>query len=301
MNTMPVSGVFAAVLAPRNAEGELDEVALRQFLLTLMDVGIRGFAINGATGEFCATTAAEFERMMAVSGEVLAGRASLIAGIGAAGHREAIRRGRVALKAGAASVLLPMPYFFPYSQDDLQAFCRTVAGALDGPVLLYNLSQFSSGLLPETSAELIATCENIVGIKDSGGSLDTLALLTERRIDACRIVGNDGVLAEALQRGLCDGIVSGIACALPELLQALYAAGAARQASAAGLAAAVERVIEQLDMLPVPWALKVLAEARGFVPAEFLLPLSDRRRQQMVDLKQWFAEHENSLVLGKDL
>jgi len=270
-------------LTPRTATGELDEVGLRGYLLRLMESGIRGFAVNGATGEFCLTTAAEFERMMGVCGEVLAGRAKFLAGIGAAGDAEAIRRGQVALKAGAAGVLLPMPYFFPYGQDDLKAFCRTVAGALDGAVLLYNLPQFSSGLLPETSAELIETCDNVVGIKDSSGSLETVRLLTERGLACCRVIGNDGVLAEALRQGLCDGVVSGVACVLPELVQALYAAGGQK------FAEALERVIVELDTLPVPWGLKVLAEERGFLAAQFMQPLAESRREQVGDLRRWFA------------
>jgi len=299
MGKLPVSGVFAAVLTPRSAKGEVDEHALRGYLLVLMEAGIRGFAINGVTGEFCVTSVPEFERIMHLCRELLAGRGTFVAGIGAAGHHEAIRLGRIAFKAGAAAVLLPMPYFFPYSQDDLQAYCRTVAASLDGPVLLYNLPQFSSGLLPQTSAQLIEECDNIIGIKDSSGSLDTVKLLTEHGIPSCRIIGNDGVLAAALKLGLCDGVVSGVACVLPELMQALYAAGAGKQESFADLAAEVERFIVQMDAFPVPWGLKVIAEARGFIPAHFMQPLAESRLQQKARLQQWFEENGASLIQGK--
>src|ERR1700689_4070066 len=122
-----VGGVYAAVLTARTAAGELDEPCLGELLKFLLGKGISGFAINGATGEFCLTTEAEFARLMAVAAEATRGRGRFLAGIGAAGARQAIRLGRMAAKAGAEALLLPMPYFFPYARADLKAFCMEVA------------------------------------------------------------------------------------------------------------------------------------------------------------------------------
>ena len=144
-------GVYAAVLTPRGADGAVDEAAFAGLLEFLLGKGISGFAVNGATGEFCLTTEAEFARLMRVAAEVTRGRGSFLAGIGAAGSREAVRLGRIASEAGAAAVLLPMPYFFPYSQGDLKQFVREVAAGVDAAVLLYNLPQFTTGLDAATS------------------------------------------------------------------------------------------------------------------------------------------------------
>ena len=90
-------------------------------------------------------------------------------------------------------------------------------------MLLYNLPQFTSGLSKETVRRLILEVPNIIGIKDSSGSLDILSDLTAHNVETCRIVGNDSALALALTQRVCDGVVSGVACALPETIQALYA------------------------------------------------------------------------------
>src|ERR1035437_10590726 len=134
-----IGGTDAAVLTPRVGTGELDEAAFRGLLAFLLDKGISGFAINGATGEFCLTTEREFERLVAVTAEMVKGRGSFLAGGGSAGAGVSIRLGRGAAKAGAVGCVLPMPYFFPYSQGDLKVFSRTVAAGVDVPVLLYNL------------------------------------------------------------------------------------------------------------------------------------------------------------------
>ena len=299
METMPVTGVFSAVLTPRNVDGDVDTKALEHSLQFLMSKGIEGFALNGATGEFCITTPQEFETILQVTADVTQGKASFIAGIGAASERTAVQLGKIASRSGATALLLPMPYFFPYLQDDLSAFCRSVAARLDTSILLYNLPQFSSGLLPQTTASLITECDNIVGIKDSSGSLDTVRLLTRNNISSCRIIGNDGALPGALQERLCDGVVSGVACVLPELMQALYKAGRNRTSQADeldALTAQLHDFIIQLDALPVPWGLKVIAEMRSLAQAHYALTLSGSRMQNIAAFQQWFTTNRTSLL-----
>jgi dihydrodipicolinate synthase/N-acetylneuraminate lyase len=289
---MPVQGVFAAALTPRTVEGKIDTDALERTLDFLISTGIKGFALNGATGEFTVTTPAEFQTILKVTADVTRNRATFVAGIGAASERQTVDLGRLALRAGASALLLPMPCFFPYSQDDLATFARSVASQLDGDILLYNLPQFTSGLEPRTSVNLIAEVENLVGIKDSSGSLETLGLLTHERIPACRVIGNDSALAPALAEDLCDGVVSGVACALPELMQALYAATGSQARHLTGL---LQGFIAYLDTLPVPWGLKVIAELRGLAAAHYVLPLSPTRNAAILAFQQWFETNRQSL------
>jgi 4-hydroxy-tetrahydrodipicolinate synthase len=293
-----VQGTYAAIITPRKLDGKIDQQKLRSWLTFLVEVGIQGFAINGATGEFCLVAEDEFRPLMETVADALRGKVPFLAGIGAAASTTAVRLGQIAHDAGARGLLLPMPYFFPYAQDDLSSFCRSVAGQLDSPVLLYNLPQFTSGLEPATSHALICECENIVGIKDSSGSLETLRLLTEESPDACRIVGNDGVLASALQEGLADGVISGVACVLPELIVKIMEARTVSKPTSELLALSrkLEIFIEQLDKLPTPWGIKLIAEARGLAQAAFPFPLSMRREEQARELSEWFTR--NGAMLG---
>ncbi len=54
--------------------------------------------------------------------------------------RSSTKSARVAESEKADGLLLPMPDFYPYAQEDLDLFCRTVAGTTRLPVLLYNLA-----------------------------------------------------------------------------------------------------------------------------------------------------------------
>jgi 4-hydroxy-tetrahydrodipicolinate synthase len=71
---------------------------------------------------------------------------------------------------------------------------------------------------------LVECCPNIVGIKDSSGTLDTLAACSSLRdgnFDTAN--GSDGLILAAMTMGF-DACVSGNANVVPELVVALYRA-----------------------------------------------------------------------------
>ena len=283
-----VSGVYAAVLTPRFANDGVDVGALCALIRFLMAKGISTFAMNGATGEFCLTTPAQLRTILMTVQEVSGGKAEILCGVGAAGSVTAKELAAIAESAGVRGLLLPMPFFFPYQQEDLDLFCRDVAASTKLPILLYNLPQFTSGLEKETVRRLIMEVPNIVGIKDSSGSLEILRDLTEHDVDACRIVGNDNALAPAMQEGFCDGVVSGVACAMPEVILALY--GELERTESAEFATAsrlLNEFIEQLDAFPTPWGLKWMVEARGIVDAAFSQPVTEHRIEQSRKMIGW--------------
>lgn len=288
-----IGGVYAAVGTPRDAKGALDEPALCRSLEYLMRKGIRGFAINGATGEYCLTSREELGRIAAVALEVTLGKAKVICGIGSAGIRGCLANAETALEAGIEALLLPMPHFFPYAQPDLEAFCLEAAARIDAPLLLYNLP-FSSPLEPATVETLLVDRPNIAGIKDSSGSLNILRALTLTRPGACRIVGSDGVLQSALKEACCDGVISGVASVLPELILSLYAATPG-SGSFADSGSALDEYIEAISPFPVPWGLKFTGEFLGIGPASFSQPLSAKRRAQAETLKKWLLTRREAV------
>jgi 4-hydroxy-tetrahydrodipicolinate synthase len=153
--------------------------------------------------------------------------------------------------------------------------------------MLYNLPLFTSALAPSTVRSLITECPNIVGIKDSSGSLDILRILSREGIDACRIVGNDSVLAAALREGICEGVVSGVAGVMPELILSLFSSlpDSSEFQHAAKL---LDEFVQQIDVFPTPWGLKWIAEFQGLAPADFSQPVSKRRLEQCRAMREWF-------------
>jgi len=255
-----IGGVLAAVGTPRDAKGRLDEAGFCHSLEHLMQKGIEGFAINGATGEYCLTSPEELARLVALAAGIVKGRADLICGIGSAGIHGFLNLGGIAVQAGAKALLLPMPHFFPYAQTDLEAFSRTLVENLDAPILLYNLP-FNSPLEPHTVGRLPEDCQNIVGIKDGSGSLE---------------------------------ILSGVATVLPELILSLNAATPNTNPFTEA-ARVLSEYIQAISLFPVPWGLKFTGEFLGIGPASFSQPVSPERRAQAEAPRDWlFTRQEAS-------
>lgn len=289
-----VHGLYAALLTPRRPDDSVDEIALAGLVEFLLGCGVSRFVVNGATGEYCLTTSQNLRTIFSVVHKT-APDATILCGIGAAGISRTFELATIAAGEGARAALLPMPFFFPYQQIDLDAFAHAAARRAELPLLLYNLPEFTSGLDAETSCRILRDVPNIVGIKDSGSSLDTLRQLTAERSSACRIIGNDGILAGALREGVCDGVVSGIACVVPELLQAILdAAGRNDLESLNQLEVQLDMLREKIGSFPVPWGLKWIAEARGIFPATFSQPVAPIRIEQGRKVVEWFREWQTS-------
>lgn len=286
-----IGGVISAVLFYRDERSRPDWEAFERNLALLKGAEVDGVCVNGATGEYAGATAAERREAVARARRVLEGGGAVISGAGATSLHETVEHARAAEEEGADAHLIPVPHFFPYSQSDVGEFYRRAAAELKRPVLIYNLPQFAGRVELPLALELIRDTGNrIAGIKDSSGGLDILEALTEGGpSDAVRLVGNDSVLGEALQRGLCQGMISGVAGVLPELNRGVFDAWKSAERNRFDAAAQLlAEFIERIDVWPVPWGLKLAAEARGIGRATFALPLSNERKRQAEDFRKWF-------------
>jgi 4-hydroxy-tetrahydrodipicolinate synthase len=285
MNPRIKQSLYAAVLTPRDRRGGIDEAAFRGILEFLLNKRISGFVLNGATGEYSVAAVDEVERLLFICRDTAAGRAEFLCGVGSAAFANSAALADIASDCGAAGLLLPMPHFFPYSQDDLKSYSIELAGRARLPVLLYNLPRFTTPLEPATVTALIAEVPNIVGIKDSSGSFDIFCALYRR--NALRFVGDDAILVRVLDNGLCEGVISGVAGVLPELTRFL---ACKRSSPDYGDAARMlDELVAQLSVFPTPWGLKLIAECRGIAPASYLQPVSEQRQQQMCAFRDWFG------------
>src|SRR5208283_850282 len=193
-----ITGVWAAPETPRLFDGKLDEPAFCRGIEFLLERGIQGFAINRSPLENSLAPDEELARLLQLIRTSGSGKAEVICSIGAAGTHGSLSKGRLAIAAGVKALLLPVPYFIDFEQEDMYAFCHEVARQLPAPILLHNLPDVSTGLDIWTVLALINDLPNIIGINDGSESLDILGALTQTGVDACRIAGNEMALAGAL-------------------------------------------------------------------------------------------------------
>lgn len=281
---------MAALLTPRRPDGAPNFEAFEASADFVLSRGGTGVIVAGGTGDYAALTVAERKLLLERCKAVAAGRGALICSNGAARIDDSVALAEHAFQTGVDAVLLPPPHFFRYSQEDLEEFYAEAARRIQGPILMYNLASFCTPIQPLTALRCLRAHDNIIGIKDSSGQLDTLRLLQERSdIDALRIVGHDRVFLEALRTGLLDGVISGPAGVVPEMTVALFDASASGDdGRLRSLEALFNELLERVDALPYPWALIEIAAIRGGAPAVYPFNPHRHRRAALDALHQWF-------------
>jgi 4-hydroxy-tetrahydrodipicolinate synthase len=288
----PISGIIPAVLFPRDENGRARWEDFESTAVFLKSAGVAGLCVNGATGEYAAASAGERLRALEIARAVMGTDGLVVAGAGAAFWTESARLAREAEAVGADVHLVPVPHFFPYEPGDVAEFYLRMSDAVEAPILIYNLPAFTTGVETSVALDLIRGDNRVAGIKDSSGSLAILEALTaDGPAEAIRLVGHDGVVAEGLSRGLCQGAISGPAGVIPEMTVTLWRASESGDKALFQAASQVQdELLAELAEWPVPWGLKLMAECRGLGPSTTPLPLSAHRRERAARFQQWFRQ-----------
>jgi 4-hydroxy-tetrahydrodipicolinate synthase len=291
MEKAPLRGLIAALPTPDGGGGpDLD--ALSRIVDLVLEAGVDGVCVAGATGEYPRLDrAARAAVVRHVAGRLPADRV-LVSGIGAATARETKEAGVVARDAGSRALLLPGPYFFRYEAEDVETFCREVSEDLQTPCLLYNLPAFTAGFSTGSIVRLLESGGFLAGVKDSSGDRERLGAVAAARAGRpwTLLVGDDRLIREGWGAGW-DGSVSGIAACCPELLVALSRALARGHGhEAARLQALVDEAGAELSVFPVPWGIRLALEARGYPTGPLPFPLSAERRRQGAAFMDWFRQ-----------
>jgi|YNPMSStandDraft_1061717.scaffolds.fasta_scaffold00775_5 4-hydroxy-tetrahydrodipicolinate synthase len=290
--TVAVSGVNAAALTPRRpAETKVDPGALRELLDFLARPGVQGVVLMGTTGEFVHFDLEERRRL--IEQALRKSRLPVIACVAHATLDGALLLARAAAAAGAAALLVMPPYFFRYRQAEVKEYLLRFAAELKGaaPIFLYNIPFFTNELSAETAVELLAT-GLFAGIKDSSGRWDNFVRLrTARRRHGFRLlVGNDVLFTPARAAG-ADGVISGCACAIPELLVALDRAIVnSAPERCEKLDARLHEFIAWVDSFPAPVGIREALSARGLDTGPHAVPLSAEDRRRLAHFRGWFQE-----------
>lgn len=269
----------------------MDLAAFDQLIDFSIERGIDGVVIGGATGEYAHFSVDERLEIAAHAIDRIAGRVKAFTCIGTSSIHSTLRFARRAAGLGNEALLLPMPYFFRYEQQDLAAFVEEVCASVDVPFLLYNLPVFTNPLEAGTALDLFSRIPNLIGMKDSSGDKSNLATLAGGRTNGefSLLVGDDSLLLSAARAGW-DGVISGIACFAPELIGAVHRCHRdGHLKDALRFQAMLDEIIEWVVRIPTPWAVRVGLAARGIENGPMHLPVSAGRAERIAEFREWFA------------
>jgi 4-hydroxy-2-oxoglutarate aldolase len=284
---MNIAGIFPALVTPFEADGSVSLRGVKENIRLYNQIGLAGYVALGSTGESVMLSRDEGESVLAAVKEAAAPEKLLIAGTGVESTAETIVRTKRAAALGFQVALVKTPYYYKpaYKAETYIQHYRAVADASPIPVLLYSVPIFTGVTLETPEIVALAAHPNIIGIKDSSGSIQRIGEVVSTGPDDFYVLtGGAAVVYPALAMG-ARGAILALACALPEKCVELYELFQQnRHADARALqhllVNASKRIVSEHGIA----GLKHVMQLRGYhggVPRLPLLPVKEEKKQQL--------------------
>jgi 4-hydroxy-tetrahydrodipicolinate synthase len=222
---MKLQGCGTALVTPFLPDGSLDEPSLRALVESQLAQGVSLLIPCGTTGEASTLTEAETDRVIEITIETAAGRATIFAGCTHNATAQAVLNARRLAKIpNLTGLLTANPYYNRPNQEGQFQHFRAIAEAVDLPILLYNIpGRTATNLLPETVLRL-TEFPNIIGIKESSGVMGQITELLSHAPATFSVLAGDDALALPVIALGGTGLVSVASNAIPGPVSQMIAA-----------------------------------------------------------------------------
>lgn len=285
MVTSTLHGCGTAIVTPFQADGSLDEPALRAFVRWQVDSGVHMLVACGSTGEAVTLTPAEHRRVVEITVEEVNGRIPVIAGAGSNDTQKAIATSREMRDVGATHLLHVTPMYNKPPQRALLAHFRAVADACDLPIMLYNVPGRSAVNMEVGTTLALAADPRFVAVKEASGSLAQITAVIRDRPEGFGVFsGDDGFTFAVMAHG-GDGIISVVSNVVPSLMAQLSEACArgdlaAARALDARLAPVIDACFVESNPIPAKAMLAMMGRMHDRLRLP-LVPLADALRPRL--------------------
>ncbi len=224
MKKVPIQGIIPALITPMYPDESVNFEELRRQVNRQIDGGVHAIFCFGTNGEGYILNGEEKKQVLETVIDEVKGRVPVYAGTGCISTKETVQQCKMAADAGADVLSIITPSFAAASQDEIYEHYKTVAEAVDLPIVLYNIpARTGNAIAPATVARL-SRIDNIVGAKDSSGNFTNIL----GYIDAGResgdfavLSGNDQLIIWNLLAGGTGGI-AGCANVYPHTMASIY-------------------------------------------------------------------------------
>ena len=281
-------GAGVALVTPFKENGEVNYEKLEEIVEEQIAGGTDAIIACGTTGEASTMTHEEHLDVIEYICRVTKKRIPVVAGTGSNCTETAVYLSAEAEKRGADGLLLVSPYYNKATQKGLMAHFTAVADAVRIPIILYNIpGRTGVTIKPETIAALCKDVDNIVGVKEAGGSFSaiaTLMSLSDGKVDLYS--GNDDQIVPLLSLG-GKGVISVLSNVAPRQTHdicASYFAGDVKTSAALQLKAIplITELFSEVNPIPVKAAMNMMGKGVG----PLRMPLTEMEPQNQEKLKK---------------
>jgi 4-hydroxy-tetrahydrodipicolinate synthase len=206
--TTQISGLWLPLITPFK-DGAVDFASYERLIDHYIGMGVDGLFPLGTTGESPTLDEAEIDELVDRTVTRTAGRVPVFVGVGGNATRKVAKELKRLERFDFAGIVSVCPYYNRPSQDGLLAHFRSLAAATDRAIVIYNIPYRTAVNLSNDSLLELAEVSNIVGVKDSSGSVaQSLELLARKPKDFAVLTGEDALYFTMMANGGDGGILA---------------------------------------------------------------------------------------------
>ena len=285
-------GLGIALITPFTSDGSVDYDALKRIIDYQLDNGADFLCILATTGETPCLTKDEKSAIKTLVVNRVKGRVPILMGWGGNNTRAVVEEFRETDWLGVSGVLSVCPYYNKPSQEGLYRHFKAIAEASPLPVVLYNVpGRTGINLKAETTVRLAEDCENIIAIKEAGGSLEQVDEIIKNKPARFDVISGDDALTFPMIASGAAGVISVIGNALPKEFSRMIRLEFSGEYEAARKIH--HRFTELYSLLFVdgnPAGVKALLHEMGMIENELRLPLVPTRITTMQKMAEILKE-----------
>ncbi len=180
---MLLHGIFPPITTPFNADGHVYFRKLEQNVERYSKTPVAGIVVQGSTGEAILMSDQERRDVLKCARDAAAPDKVLIAGTGIESAVETLRLCDYAAELGYDVCMVRTPHYYKAQinkPENMLAFYRYVCDRSPLPVIIYNFPQATAYDIPAEVVIELAEHPNLIGIKESSGSVEKVKLMHER-------------------------------------------------------------------------------------------------------------------------
>src|SRR5947209_11444536 len=215
-------GVFPYLVSPVDPDGAVRTNVLAKLCDDLIGAGVHGLTPLGSTGEFAYLNAVQRTSVVQTTIEAANGRVPVVAGVVSTSTADAVAQAQAYQKLGADGILAILEAYFPLADAQVESYFRSIADAVDIPVVIYTNPQFQRSDLTLDTIVRLAEHPRIGYIKDASTNTGRLLSIMNRCGDNIRVFAASAHIPTAVMLIGGVGWMAGPACLVPRQSVELY-------------------------------------------------------------------------------
>ncbi|MGL6201823.1 MAG: 4-hydroxy-tetrahydrodipicolinate synthase [Lachnospiraceae bacterium] len=200
-------GIYTVAVTPFKENGDFDIEQSRKNLDWLIESGIHGIVVLGATGEYQSISDEEHMNYVSEIVPYIKDRVSVIVGASRERPEDVVKLVRHAKSCGANAAMVLPPFYCHPAQNEIVKFYNYIMDETEFPVVVYNNPGSAGVELEQETYREIMKHECALIVKESSGDIHKLTQVINDAPERTSVFcGCDNLAFESFAAGACGWI-----------------------------------------------------------------------------------------------